>query len=124
MNRLLLAPLLLLTVAAGNRDAASVEKALAGKVAGEPKDCLNRFESAQMSVHDGLLLFRVNSKLTYRNDMNRCSTLTDDDILVTHLYGNNQLCRGDIAQIVDRTSGFGRGSCSFGDFVPYTAPAG
>lgn len=125
MRRLLLAPLLLITVAATNdRDAAAVDKALAGKTAGEPKNCLTRFESERMSVHDGVLLFRVNRNLVYRNDMNSCSTLRADDIIQTNLYGSNQLCRGDIAQIIDRTGGFGRGACSFGDFVPYRTPAG
>ena len=33
---------------------------------------------------------------------------------------SGQLCRGDIAQAVDRTANFPAGSCSFGDFVPYT----
>ena len=123
MRHLLLAPLLLLTVAATDRDAEAVDKALAGKTAGEPKNCLTRFESDRMSVHDGVLLFRVNRNLVYRNDMNSCSTLRRDDILQTNLYGSAQLCRGDIAQIIDRTGGFGRGACTFGDFVPYRAPA-
>ncbi len=127
MRRLLLAPLLLLTVGANaevnDRDAANVEKALAGKTAGEPKNCLTRFEAERMSVHDGLVLFRVNRKLVYKNDLNNCTILREDDILKTNLFGSGQLCRGDIAQIIDRAGGFGRGACSFGDFVPYRAPA-
>ena len=124
MRRLLLAPLLFLSVAATNdRDATNVEKALAGKTAGQPKNCLSRFEADRMSVHDGLLLFRVNRTLVYRNDANNCPSLHEDDIIQTNLFGSGQLCRGDIFQIIDRTGGFGRGACSFGDFVPYRAPA-
>ncbi|CAM3092529.1 hypothetical protein SPAN111604_03260 [Sphingomonas antarctica] len=123
MYRLLLAPLLLLTVAATDRDADQVEKALAGKVAGAPKNCLTRFEADNMSVHDGVLLFRVSSKLVYRNDMNQCSNLREDDIIQTNLFGSSQLCRGDIARLISRTGGFEHGACSFGDFVPYRTPA-
>ena len=123
MRALFLAPVMLLTVAATNdRDAANVEKALAGKVPGTPKDCLSRFDADHMSTHDGLLLFRVNSKVTYRNDINQCSLLHEDDIIQTNTFGG-QLCRGDIFQIIDRTGGFTRGACSLGKFVPYSAPA-
>lgn len=101
-----------------------VDKALAGKVAGEPKNCLTRFEADRMQVRDGVTLFRVNRKLVYVNDMNSCATLRSDDILQTNLYGTTQLCRGDIAQIIDRTGGFNRGACTFGSFVPYRAPGG
>jgi hypothetical protein len=31
-----------------------------------------------------------------------------------------RLCRGDIAQVVDVASRTTLGSCSFGDFTPYT----
>ncbi len=100
-----------------------VDKALAGKIAGAPKDCLTRREAERMQVLDGVLLFRVNRNLAYVNDMNSCSTLRRDDILQTNLYGTTRLCRGDIAQVIDRTGRFGRGACTFGDFVPYQAPA-
>lgn len=122
MRYLLLAPILMLSMAATDRDAAAVDKALAGKVAGVPKDCLSRTESASMSTHDNVLLFRVNRNLVYRNDLTNCP-LRSDDIIQTNLYGTDRLCRGDIFQIVDRGSGFNRGSCTYGDFVPYTAPA-
>jgi hypothetical protein len=122
MRALFLAPLALLTMAATNdRDAANVEKALAGKSAGAPKDCLTRFQADNMSVHDGLLLFRVNSKLVYRNDLDQCSLLHEDDIIQTNTFSSGQLCRGDIFQIIDRTGGYTRGACSFGKFVPYQA---
>ena len=32
------------------------------------------------------------------------------------------LCRGDIAQVVDTLNRFPIGSCVFGDFVPYVTP--
>ena len=34
--------------------------------------------------------------------------------------GGTGLCRGEIAQVIDTSQGFTVGSCSIGDFVPYT----
>ncbi len=106
--------------AANPRDEANIARMLAGKTAEAPRDCLTPYEANSSSVHDGLVLFRVNSKLVYRNDMRGCgSLLREDDILQTNLYGTARLCRGDIAQVIDRASHFPKGACAFGEFVPY-----
>jgi hypothetical protein len=42
--------------------------------------------------------------------------------LVTKQFGNAELCRGDIARVVDTLNGFTVGSCVFGDFTPYVRP--
>jgi hypothetical protein len=103
----------------GTRDRIAVEKALAGKTAGKPVSCLSPHDAASSSVHNGTVIFRRNSKQLWKNDMNQCRLLREDDILVTQLYGSARICRGDITQITDRTGLFGKGSCVFGDFVPY-----
>lgn len=121
MRSLLLATALLAAPAiAGDGITADpiVDRALAGKVEGAPKNCLTRFEAERMQVRDGLALFRVNRNLVYVNDLNRCDILREDDILQTNQFGSG-LCRGDIAQIIDRAGHFGRGACSFSEFVPY-----
>jgi hypothetical protein len=123
MRALFLAPILLLTLAANkDRDAAAVDKTLASKTAGAPQSCLSGRDAVGMNVYDGTILFRVSSKLVYRNDLNGCRMLHNDDIIQTNLYGSDRLCRGDIFQILDRVSGFPHGSCTFGDFVPYRTP--
>lgn len=96
-----------------------VTKALAGKVAGEPRDCLWLRDTQSSSTFNGTILYRVNGKLTYRNDANSCSALSDNVIIVTRIY-SSQVCRGEILQLLDRTSHFPVGSCSYGQFVPYT----
>jgi hypothetical protein len=40
--------------------------------------------------------------------------------LVTRQVGTNQFCQGDIAEVVDTMAHITVGSCSFGEFVPYT----
>jgi hypothetical protein len=128
MRALMIIPILLLatsSVAAdkrGTRDQLAVEKALAGKVPGKPKSCLSSHDSDGSSVHNGTVLFRASSKLVWKNDMNGCPSLREDDILVTQSYGSSQLCRGDLVKFMDRTSLFIRGACTFGDFVPYRKP--
>jgi hypothetical protein len=128
MRMLIMIPLLFAAATAtasdkpGTRDKIAVEKALAGKTAGKPQDCLSPRDAQSSSVHNGTVLFRVSRKLVWKNDMRECRLLREDDILVTNLYGTARICRGDISQIVDRAGLFGKGSCVFGDFVPYRVP--
>lgn len=107
------------------KQAAVLDKQLAGKVAGEPINCLSPVDArSPMRVSDNVLLYRVSKNKVYRNDLaGGCPGLArDDDIMVTRSYGGTQLCSGDIFKLVDRSSGMWTGSCSFGKFVPYTAP--
>ncbi len=128
MRRLAILPLILLASAGGatqergSRDRLAVEKALAGKVPGTPRSCLSNHDADGSSVHNSTILFRANSKLVWKNDMNNCPSLREDAILITQSYGSGQLCRGDIVRLIDRTGGFERGACTFGEFVPYRKP--
>lgn len=103
-----------------------LDKQLAGKVAGEPVNCIPlRLADNTIRVSDDILLYRVSKRLVYRNDLaNSCPGLArNDDIIVVRTYGS-QLCDSDILQLVDRTSGISGGACSLGQFTPYRAPAG
>ena len=101
------------------RDEAAVARMLDGKAPEAPRKCLTAWDSRNSSVHDGTVLFRVNSRLVYKNDMQDCHLLHEDDILQTNLYGTSQLCEGDIAQVINRAGRYGKGACTFGEFVPY-----
>ena len=98
--------------------------ALEGKVAQRAVSCLPRFRSSDMQViDDGTLLFR-DGRTVYRNDLNggTCSGLRSGNTLVTRQFG--PLCRGDIAHVVNVSTGMTLGSCVIGDFVPYSMPRG
>lgn len=100
--------------------------ALAGKAAGSPVNCLSSHRSSDMRViDDHTILFR-DGRTTYVNQPpGGCMGL--DRIgatLVTRSVGSTQLCRGDIARVVDLRTGIGSGSCVLGDFVPYRPAAG
>jgi hypothetical protein len=98
---------------------------LAGKVAQRPLTCLPHYKSSDMRViDDNTIAFRDGSRRTYVAHMNGgCSNLGSGSYaLVTQQFGSPDLCRGDIARVVDTLSGMTVGSCSFGDFTPYVAP--
>ena len=96
---------------------------LAGKVAQRPITCLPRHQSGDMRViDDDTIAFRDGARRTFVAHMNGgCSNLGNGSYaLVTNQFGNSGLCRGDIARVVDTLNGMTVGSCSFGDFTPYT----
>jgi hypothetical protein len=102
---------------------AELAQLLAGKVAQQPISCLPHHQSGDMRViDDDTIAFRDGARRTFVAHMNGgCSNLGSGSYaLVTKQFGNADLCRGDIARVVDTLNGFTVGSCSFGDFTPYT----
>lgn len=129
----MLLPLALLAVPAlAEPKADRLTEVLGNKVAGQPRTCLDQLEARNVEVVNGAVLFRQNSRLVYRNDMNGCDILREGDALQPRLLGQSRLCRGDPAEILDRPSSafniadqgtqIGKGSCTFGPFVPYRTP--
>jgi hypothetical protein len=105
---------------------ALLERNLGGKVAGEPVSCIpSRTANETIRVSDDILLYRVSGNLVYKNDLrSSCPGLArNDDVIVSRVHGIGP-CRGDIIQLVDRTSGIGGPSCVLGDFTPYRTPRG
>ena len=94
----------------------------AGRVAGTPVACIPRSVSDDMrKLPGGAVAFRDNSRRIYINTMGTgCPGLRDSYAIKTRPVGTTQLCRGDIAEVVDPTNGIFVSSCVFGDFVPYT----
>lgn len=126
-----IAPLLLVGGCAGGysppklteRQTAELEKALAGKVAGEPQTCLNRRPQTNLTViSNNIVLYRVNRNLVYKNELiGSCSGLASGDTLIVRSF-SSQLCRGDFATTANLQSGVQTGACALGDFVPYRTP--
>lgn len=98
----------------------SYDRALAGKVAGEPVRCLPLYRSNDMvAIDETTILFRDGRTIYVNHPLGSCGGLGRFNYtLVTRTFGSN-LCRGDIARVVDLTTGVHRGSCALGDFVPY-----
>jgi len=106
------------------KQTSDLEKALAGKVAGEKMSCVNRESQANLTaISSSVLIYRVSGRLVYRNDLiGSCPGLTRGDTLIIKTWGS-QYCRGDMATSADLTTGMVTGNCALGDFTPYRAPS-
>lgn len=102
------------------KQTAELEKALAGKVAGEKQNCIPmRPQSSFRAISGNVVLYRMSGSLIYRNDLlGSCPGLTRGDTLILRTIGS-QYCRGDIVSSADLTTGMRTGSCALGDFTPY-----
>lgn len=108
------------------KQAATLDKQLAGKVPGPPEKCLPSYRTNEtIRVSDNILLYRASRNLVYRNDLkSSCPGLArDSDIMVVRQFGSST-CSGDFFHLVDRSSGIRGPTCVFGEFVPYRKPAG
>ena len=125
-----LMPLMLAACAGGSepprlteKQAARLEAALEGKVAGEPVNCVSRYPGSSLTaVSESVLLYRVSGRLIYRNDLiGSCTGLGRGDTLIIKPTGS-QYCRGDIARSADLVTGSITGGCALGSFTPYRTP--
>lgn len=102
---------------------AHLQKLLAGKVAGKPISCLPHYRANDMVVIDDNAVAFRDGRTVYLNDFQggTCSNLGSGFYaLLTRTFGGTGLCRGDIAQVIDTSTGMTVGSCAMGDFVPYS----
>ena len=96
------------------------DRLLAGKVAGKAEKCLPTYRSNDMTIiDDDTILFRDGRTVYVNHPLGGCNNLNQSGrALVTRNFGP-QLCRGDLATVIDNTSGISVGACSLGDFIPY-----
>ncbi len=106
-----------LSAEAESRLAAQLE----GRVAGPPQSCVRQQDLlGNESVGEGAIVFRARtSGLVYVNrPAAGCPEIRAGRALVTRTT-MTQLCRGDIAEVIDPVSGISYGACGLGDFTPY-----
>jgi hypothetical protein len=119
------------TIAVAEKDSYSAKsaeklgKALAGRTAGAPVSCIGNMRGSDMQVIDDYtILFKEGGTVYVQKPRGGCYGIGNGNYtLVTRIAGSNRLCSGQIGEIVDRVSGYGFGSCVFGDFVPYRKPS-
>ncbi|MEO7654173.1 MAG: DUF6491 family protein [Sphingomicrobium sp.] len=106
-------------------DQAKYLKLIDGKVAGAPMNCLASYNANDMRViDDQTIVFRDSGKRVYVANLNgSCNNLGQPGFaLVTRQPGGSGMCSGDIATVVQTSSGITAGSCVIGSFTPYTKP--
>lgn len=93
-------------------------KALAGRTAGAPVNCISERSKMQV-VDDWTILFRDRGIVYVQQPIGGCHGLSNSMSLIRDSFGTTRICRGDINRIVDVRTGFGTGACTYNDFVPY-----
>jgi hypothetical protein len=94
-------------------------KLLEGRVAGEPRNCLNTRIHHDSQVIDGTALVYGHGRTIWVNVPVNPQDLDDNDALLTRQYSSD-LCRQDIVTTFDAAGGFYTGNVFLTDFVPYT----
>jgi hypothetical protein len=129
MKNLLVLPLVALTVGCmaepppaqtSARSEMKLAEATEGSTAGAPQSCVStRDLLGNRSAGEGAFIFSTrNSNLIYVNRPPAGCPELRGDALKTRTTGT-QLCRGDLVEVFDPLTGFSRGGCGLGDFVPY-----
>jgi hypothetical protein len=104
---------------------AKLAKMLEGRVAGEPRSCVNMFGSGNLQIIDGTALVYKRGNTLWVNRTADPSNLDSDDYLVIRKSGGtSQLCRLDNVTTQDRSGNFLTGIVFLEDFVPYRRSEG
>lgn len=111
-------------LAAPNSPAERLAKALEGRTAGAPVNCimLRNIQSSQI-IDDTAILYRVGRTLYVNKPTSGANFLDSTDIMVTDTR-TPQLCSVDIVRLVDQGSRMMGGTVGLGQFVPYDKPKG
>ena len=99
---------------------------VAGRSPGPAVSCMPTFNTNDMVVlNDSTVGFKSGGRVYVAHMQGGCNYLgTPGYALVTRQPTGNRLCSGEIATVVDVHNNFTMGSCSFGDFTPYTRNGG
>ena len=99
--------------------AARLAEALEGRTAGAPTSCVSQLNlrSSRSAGEEAIILDGPGGTIYVNRPPAGCPNL-EGRTLVTRT-SSSQLCRGDIATVIDSASGTEYGSCGLGDFTPY-----
>ena len=105
------------------RAAAELARALEGRVAGKPVDCLNLRDIRSTQIIDRTaILYETHGGTLYVNKPEGgASSLDKWDVLVTDTH-SSQLCDIDIVRLLDTAARVETGFVNLGEFVPYRKP--
>ena len=114
-----------LVLAAGSAQAKPVDheaelaQAVAGRVAGQPVDCIDLHNVRSSHIIPGTAIVYDAGSVVYVNRPRGGAESMDQwDIMVNRLY-SSQLCSVDTVQLIDQGSRMYSGTVFLGEFVPY-----
>ena len=101
-----------------------IAKALDGRVAGEPRDCIQQRDiRSTRIIARTAILYEMNNGTIYLNRPESGEAFLRSGLtLVTNTH-SSQLCSIDIVRLYDAPAQFESGSIGLGAFVPYVKPA-
>nr|WP_232306998.1 hypothetical protein [Sphingomonas sp. Y57] len=103
---------------------ARLAKALEGREAGKPVDCIPLRQIQSTEIFDRTaILYKVGGIWYLNRPASGTNFLDRDDILLTDTHSPN-LCSIDIVRLIDQSTRFPSGSLGLGKFVPYTKKKG
>jgi hypothetical protein len=103
----------------GARGEAELARALEGRVAGGPVDCINLRQVRSSRIIDRTaIVYDAGGTLYVNRPRSGAGSLTDWDIMVTRPFGS-RLCRVDVVQMYAPGARALSGIVFLGDFVPY-----
>jgi hypothetical protein len=94
-------------------------KLIEGRVAGEPRRCLQNLGSRPLTIIDKTAIVYKEGKRVWVNRTAHPEDIDEDDILIIRKFGTSSLCRSDMITQADRFSGMFSGAIFLEDFVPY-----
>jgi hypothetical protein len=99
---------------------AELDRALRGRVAGEPVNCidLHRVRGSRI-INDTAIVYDAGSVIYVNRPRNGADQLDRRDTMVNRLHGTTRLCSIDTVTMIEPVSGTFRGVVFLGEFVPY-----
>lgn len=105
------------------RAAATLRELTEGRVAGPPITCLmGRRADNMQTIDESTIAFRSGSTVYINRLSGACPSLGRGGYALVTRSPTSNLCSGEIATVLDTSTGSIVGSCGLGDFVPYTRP--
>lgn len=108
--------------ASGNpKEAQELATALKGRTAGKPTNCVRNTRGAQSMqiINDNTILFRSGGTVYLQRPDGGCPGIKNGRYTLVLRQFGDEVCQGDIHQLVDLSSGVSRAGCVFGPFIPY-----
>jgi hypothetical protein len=98
---------------------AAADRALAGRVAGAPENCIPATQVTSTRVlADDLILYEGRGRTDWLN-RTRGSCGLKPYLSIRRQGIGGSICAGEIINVFDARNGMDRGSCGLGEFVPY-----
>lgn len=102
---------------AANGDA-ELAKLLEGRVAGEPQNCVPNSMRKSSRIIDGTAIVYGSGSTIWVNYTQDPESLDKWDTMVSRQFGSS-LCRQDMVNTIDRSTGMYTGNIFLTDFIPY-----